>query len=668
MPDPLTRLLYGTWPSPIAADRVASGGVGLGGPAVRGRDETAEVWWSELRPDEGGRTVLVRNGIDRIDSGFNARTRVHEYGGGAWWLGHARPGDSGSVYFANWDDQRLYRFTTGPGGDSSPRAITPEPAVRHGLRFADGRETPDGEWVICVQERHQPAASRSDVGEAVNSIVAIPTDGSAATNPDRIQTLASGADFYAGPRISADGGWMCWFEWNHPNMPWDGTELIAAPLFADARRGNEMSVAGGGRVAVHGADWAAGGDLIFSTDESGWWNLARWTPGDGRTRPVTGVEDGEIGAPHWMFGTQRWTELDDGTIVVALTQQARDRLATVADDGSVWVLEDFDCAAIGGLTANGDEVVLVAASETALPSVQQVDPLTARTDVCRAPTDLGIEAGWFSRGEPIEFPSAGGRTAHGFFYPPTAPGLAGGHGERPPLVVMGHGGPTSHSTPALNLKVQFWTSRGFAVVDVNYGGSSGYGTDYRRLLNRQWGVVDAEDVIAAASYVADAGRVDPARMAIRGGSAGGFTVLAALERTDIFAAGTNLYGVADLKALATDTHKFESRYLDQMIGPYPDDAAVYEERSPINHTDRLSSPLLVMQGSEDEVVPPSQSEAIVAALAAKGIEHFYLVFEGEQHGFRQAPNIIRSLEAELWFYGHIFGFRPADDIAALDAS
>jgi dipeptidyl aminopeptidase/acylaminoacyl peptidase len=337
-------------------------------------------------------------------------------------------------------------------------------------------------------------------------------------------------------------------------------------------------------------------------------------------------------------------------------------LATVADDGTVWVLEDFDCALIAGLAPLDDEVVVVSASASELLSVKQVNTITAETVVHRHPSDLGVDSTWFSQAEAISFPSGSGRTSHAFFYPPTGPSLEGSAGELPPLVVMGHGGPTSHATPGLSLKVQYWTSRGFGVVDVNYGGSTGFGTDYRRLLNGQWGIVDVEDVISAASFLASAGRVDPDRIAIRGGSAGGFTVLAALEQSDIFAAGTSLYGVADLKALAEDTHKFESRYLDTMIGPWPEAQDVYEERSPINHTDGLSSPLLVMQGSEDEVVPPSQSEAIVAAVAAKGIPHAYLVFEGEQHGFRQAPNVIRSFEAELWFYGYVFGFEPADDI------
>lgn len=662
----MAQLAFGTWPSPLSVQKVASGGVGIGGPAVRGFDDSAEVWWSELRPTEAGRTVLVRNGLDRIDAPFNARTRVHEYGGGAWWLGHHRPGQPGSVYFANWDDQRLYRFSVGSGSDPTPQPITPEPDVPHGMRFADGCETPDGDFVICVMEDHYPATLEANGGEAVNAIVAIPTDGSAVEDPSAIRVLAGGPDFVAGPRVSADGGWLCWFSWNHPNMPWDGTELHAAPLFQDARVGNQQTVAGGSRLAIHGADWSQNGDLLFSADENGWWNLHRWSPGSSKTRAVTTLDDAEIGAPHWQFGTKRWAELSDGRLVVALTQSARDRLATVADDGSVWVLEDFDCAAIGGLSALDDEVVVASASGSAMMSIAQVNPVTAETIVHRAPTDLSIDPSWFSVAESISFPAGAGRISHAFFYPPTGPSLEGEEGELPPLVVMGHGGPTSHAPPALSLKVQYWTSRGFAVADVNYGGSTGFGTDYRRLLNGNWGVVDVEDVIAVSEFLAEDRRVDPARIAIRGGSAGGFTVLAALEQSDVFAAGTSLYGVADLKALAEDTHKFESRYLDTMIGPWPEAREIYEDRSPINHTENLSSPLLVMQGSEDEVVPPNQSEAIVAAVAAKGIPHAYLLFEGEQHGFRQAQNVIRSFEAELWFYGYVFGFDPADDIEPLE--
>ncbi len=661
----MPHLRYGSWPSPLSAARIAEGAVGIDGPVTRGGDDTAEVWWGELRPTEGGRTALVRNGLDRLDTEFNARTRAHEYGGRAWWLGHSCAGGPAPVYFANWEDQRIYRFTTGPEADATPVPITPAPRVQHGLRFADGCETPDGEWVICVMEDHEPETVESNGGEAVNVIVAVPTDGSAAWDRHRLKVLAGGADFVAGPRVAADGGWLCWFRWDHPNMPWDGTELCAAPLFDDARLGNEMLVAGGDRTAIHGADWTHDGDLVFSTDETGWWNLARWSPGSSETRRVTSVSDAEIGAPHWQFGTQRWTELVDGRLVVVVTRQARDQLGTVGDDGAVWMLDDFDCAAIAGLAALGDDVVVVGASATAMTAVTQVNPITAETVHHRPPVDLGIDRAWFSTAEPISFSSGGQRSSHAFFYPPRGPSLSGENGELPPLVVMGHGGPTSHSNPALNLKVQYWTSRGFAVVDVNYGGSSGYGTAYRRLLNGQWGVVDVEDVIAAATHLADAGRVDRSRIAIRGGSAGGFTVLAALEGSDVFAAGTSLYGVADLAALAADTHKFESRYLDNLIGPWPESEAVYAERSPINHTDHLACPLLVMQGSEDEVVPPAQSEAIVAAVAAKGLPHAYLEFEGEQHGFRQAANIIRSFEAELWFYGRVFGFAPADEIEPL---
>ncbi len=664
----MPALRYGTWPSPLSAKLVAEGGIGISGPAVRGFDESAEVWWSELRPSEAGRTVLIRNGLDRIDKPFNARTRVHEYGGGAWWLGNHRPGHPGAVYFANWDDQRLYRFTTGPGGEPSPAPLTPDPAEPHALRFADGVETPDGQFVVCVMEDHRAGSIDRNAGEAVNTIVAIPTDGSASDDAGQIRVLASGTDFVAAPRIAPDGGWLSWFSWDHPNMPWDGTVLHAAPLYDDARLGNALKVAGGGRLAVHGSNWLGNGDLVFSSDDNGWWNLFRWSPGSTKPEPITTLEDAEIGGPHWQFGTQRWVELSDGRIAVSLTRAGRDQLGTVADDGSVWILEDFDCAAIGGLAALDDEVLVVSASGASLSSVTQVNTATAETVVHRPPSDLAIEGGWFSQAEPISFTSGQGRTAHAFFYPPTAPSVEGADGELPPLVVMGHGGPTAHSSPALSLRVQYWTTRGFAVVDVNYGGSTGFGSDYRRLLNGNWGIVDVEDVIAAAAFLADDGRVDPDRIAIRGGSAGGFTVLAALEQSDAFAAGTSLYGVADLKALAEDTHKFESRYLDNMIGPWPQAQEVYEARSPINHTDELNCPLLVMQGSEDEVVPPNQSEAIVAAVAAKGIPHAYLVFEGEQHGFRQAPNVIRSFEAELWFYGHVFGFEPADDIEPLPMS
>ncbi len=678
---------YGSWPSPISAESIAAGGVGIGGVSVRSTGDGSEVWWSELRPTEAGRVVLVSRTddnapIDRISAPYSARTRVHEYGGGAWWLGAT------NVYFANWEDQRVYRLPL--DGDGDPEPITAAPSSPASWRYADGREHPGGDWLVCVREDHDGKAEdktaaddglagpagpngtagtngTDDTAEAANEIVALGLD---AGRPGQAVVLATGTDFVSSPRFSPDGAWLSWIRWNHPDMPWDSTELCVAAVTGPCSIGEIQVVGGsGGGVSIHGADWTNDGRLIYSTDESGYWNLAQWKPTDSSSQSLTALDGQEIGGPPWVFGTQRWTELSDGRLAVIITTSAVDSLGVVNPNtpgAEPTPIPSEGISAVAGLAAGKNGQLLVtAAGPTSLPGVYEIDPSGGSTKVIRPPEDTGVSPDWFSRAEAISFPSGAekGRTAHAFFYPPTGPNLSAVDGETPPLIVMGHGGPTSHSGSALRLGTQYWTSRGFAVIDVNYGGSTGFGRAYRELLKGEWGIVDVEDCIAAASHLADVGRVDAARLAIRGGSAGGFTVLAALEQSKIFGAGTNLFGVADLSALAADTHKFESRYLDGLIGPYPERSDLYNERSPINHTDKLSSPLLVLQGLEDEIVPPSQSEAIVAAVAAKGIPHAYVAFEGEQHGFRQAANIIRSYEVELWFYGRVFGFEPADDIA-----
>ena len=667
---------YGTWPSPLSAALLAEGGVRVGGVARRG----PETWWSELRPAEAGRCVLVRGaapGPDGADAGpadvlaapWSARTRVHEYGGGAWWLG------AESVYFANWDDQRLYRIA--PDADA-PVALTPVPPTPAGWRYADGREHPNEGWVACVRERH-PGSPASPADEVINELVAVPVTGSGsgpAEEPPAPTILGSGpdatlpqADFVAAPRFSADGRWLSWIRWDHPRMPWDGTELCVAPVFGGMRLGNVQVVAGGAHEAINGADWTTDGRLVFSTDRSGFWNLHEWTPGSEGDRALTRLTGAEIGEPQWVFGGQRWVELGDGRLVAVVTRDAADQLVLVGAGDVVPIPSPF--VQIEALAPGADDTVIVqGATATSLTTIVELAVDGDLVATHRSPDHIGLDDAWISRAEPVRYRSGpdGGREAHAFVYRPTGPVVAPSSGELPPLLVMGHGGPTSHASPALNLKVQYWTSRGFVVADVNYGGSSGFGRAYRRLLDDAWGIVDVEDCVAIAERLAADGVVDGGRMAIRGGSAGGFTVLKALTSSTVFTAGTNLFGVADLEALARDTHKFESRYLDGLIGPYPERRDIYVERSPINHTDRLSCPLLVLQGLDDEIVPPNQSEAIVASLAAKGIPHAYVPFEGEQHGFRQAANIVRSYEVELWFYGRVFGFEPADEIAPAEGA
>ncbi|MEM7273860.1 MAG: prolyl oligopeptidase family serine peptidase [Actinomycetota bacterium] len=663
----MTAQPYGSWPSPISAALVAAGGTGVGSPAAR--DDA--LWWAELRPSEGGRVVLVAadaagEAVDRLPAPWSARTRVHEYGGGAWWFG----ADRSQAFFAEWSDQRLYRLAVdGPPDEAEPIPVTPEPAAPAAWRYADGREHPDGGWLVCVREDHHGIGADGGRTEPANELVAIEVPDAAAGEPAPATVLVTGPDFVASPRFSPDGRWLSWVQWDHPNMPWDATTLCAAPVFANRRLGNVQVVAGGDGESIHGADWTSDGRLVFSGDRNGFWNLHAWRPGDTDVVALTALDGAEIGGPVWNLGLRHWCELDDGRLAVVVTTDAVEQLAVI--DGAptnpvtpVGISTPEFGAFGGSMTAAGPcRVAVVAAGPRASWTIATVPVDAGSIDVVRPPDDIGVDRAWFSAPEAISFPSED-RTAHAFFYPPAGVDVSGPDGEAPPLIVMGHGGPTANALPVLNYKIQYWTSRGFAVVDVNYGGSTGFGRAYRRLLNDAWGVVDVADCINAARHLADQGLVDGERLLIRGGSAGGFTVLTALIDSDRFAGGTSLYWVADLTALAADTHKFESRYLDGLVGPYPERRDRYEARSPINRTEGLSSPLLVLQGTEDEIVPPSQSEAIVAALAAKGVPHAYVAFEGEQHGFRRAENVIRSLEVELWFYGRILGFEPADTVDA----
>ncbi len=655
----MTTKPYGSWPSVIDAAATVAGSVRLGGPAVRG----SEIFWSESRPEEGGRTVVVRGGAegptDVLPDPFSARSQVHEYGGGAWWLGES------DLYFVNWDDQRIYSLDLSGGGKpkSKPKPITPEPPSPKAWRFADGCVTPDGQLVICVLEDH------TGEGEATNSLVAVPLKGKARFDPVTVsnQIDENPADFVSTPRVSPDGRWLSWIRWNHPNMPWDSTELCVAPLWDGGRLG-QITVIAGGSVpeAVHGANWLADGSLVYSSDVNGWWNLYKWSPQTSVPAAVTKLDNAEIGAPSWGFGTQRWVEIGDtGRLAAALTHKAADQLVVVEPDGAVGVVPT-EFTGIAGLGATDTDAVMVAAGPTTLPAVVGVSAdLEAAHSFHRAAPDSGLEADAVSKPESMHF-LVNNRRSQLFFYPPMNTEASGPEGELPPLIVIGHGGPTAHSEPVLHLRTQFWTSRGFAVADVNYGGSTGFGKAYRKLLNDAWGIVDVQDCIAAAEHLATEGLVDPNRMAIRGSSAGGLTVLRALQTSSVFSAGVSLYGVADLKGLLAETHKFESRYLDGLIGKYPEDEEVYVHRSPIHYAADIEAPLLVMQGDEDKVVPPSQSEAIVAAVAANGLPHAYLVFEGEQHGFRKTESLVKAQESELSFYAQVFGFEPADEIPAIE--
>jgi dipeptidyl aminopeptidase/acylaminoacyl peptidase len=633
---------YGTWASPISAELVAAGGVSLDEVRVGGE----RVYWVEGRPLEGGRQVICSAGPggggveDVTGKGVNARTRVHEYGGGSYALG----GDA--LFFSNYADQRLYRHDP---GSATPRPITPEPPAPAAHRYADACPTPDGRLLVCVRERHHD-------GEVVNELVAVPADG--AGEP---VVLAGGRDFYASPRVSPDGRRLAWLEWDHPNMPWDGTELRLAELAGGALAGDPVTVAGGPEESVVQPEWSPGGVLHLVSDRTGWWNLYRVAAERGLEALAPAEE--EFGAPHWVFGMSTYAFLPGGRIACIHGRGPMQRLGVLEPDGILTDLElPFTSFYPPHLRAAGDRLACIAGSPTDAPAVVVIDPADGGVEVLRSSEDEALDPGYLSVPEPVEFPTEGGRTAHALYYPPANRDARGPEGERPPLVVASHGGPTSGVVSDLHVSYQFFTSRGIAVVDVDYGGSTGYGRAYRRRLDGQWGIVDVDDCVAAARYLAGRGDVDPARLAIRGGSAGGYTTLCALTFRDDFAAGASYYGVADVAALARDTHKFEARYLDRLIGPWPEAEPLYRERSPIHHTHRLSCPVILLQGLEDEVVPPAQAEMMAAALDAKGIPHAYLPFPGEQHGFRQAAHIRRALEAELYFYSRVFGFDLADPV------
>jgi dipeptidyl aminopeptidase/acylaminoacyl peptidase len=641
---------YGSWSSPLDAAAVASSGRRLAAPVIAA---DGAIWWAEGRPDDGGRTVLMRQTPEGkpetvTPQEMYVRTRVHEYGGGAW---HLPAPDL--VLFVNFEDQRLYRQRLG----EEPVAISPESAEPGALRYADMRLAPGGRTVVCVREREAEP-------EPVNEIVSLPLDGDGSEEP---QVLAGGRDFYASPRISADGAWLAWICWDHPNMPWDGTELWVAPL---SDSGEERLIAGGPEESIFQPEWGPDGRLHFASDRDGWWNLYRARePGtelsgeEGALVQLT-EEEADLAHPQWLFGGATFAFLENGAIVCVRCERGEERLALLEPGG--WEPADlglpFTSFGYPTLFARGSRVAFAAASPERETAVVIYDAAGKETEVVRESSDDPVDPAYVSRPRAIEFSTGDeDEVAYGFYYPPANPEFEAPEGELPPLIVESHGGPTSHATPALDREFLYWTSRGIGVVDVNYRGSTGYGREYRNKLRGAWGVVDTEDCVNAALHLAELGEADGDRLAIRGGSAGGYAVLCALTFHDAFATGASYYGVADAVTMTGDTHKFESRYLDLLIGPYPEQAEVYRERSPINYVDRLRVPVILFQGLEDKIVPPSQAETMVAALERNSVPYAYLAFEGEQHGFRKAETNIRCLESELYFYGRIMGFEPAGD-------
>lgn len=618
--------------------------VSLSQPLIEG----ASVYWVEGRPQEAGRSVVVRWAAgayeDVTPPGFNVRTRVHEYGSGSYTVG------DGVVYFANFADQRVYRQRPG----EAPQAITPETA----LRYADFIVDTARERLICVREDHRPAGR-----EAINTLVALPFEGG------EQRVLAEGNDFYAAPRLSPDGRRLAWLTWNHPNMPWDGTELWTADVAADGSLHNRQLMAGGPAESIFQPEWSPDGVLHFISDRSGWWNLYRLPGGDVPAECLYAM-DADFGMAQWVFGLGTYAFESPSRIVCAYTRDGQAHMARLDTAAGTLTPLDLPYALAfpshGRIVAGQGRLAYIGTSATRPSAVVLFDSAGGGHQVLRASTTVAIDDGYIALAQSIEFPTENGLTAYGYYYPPRNRDYEAPAGELPPLIVTSHGGPTSATTGDWDLAVQYWTSRGFAFLDVNYGGSTGYGRAYRQRLNDNWGIVDVDDCINGARYLAARGLVDGERLIIRGGSAGGYTTLCAITHHDVFRAAASYFGVSDAEALARDTHKFESRYTDNLIGPYPERKDIYVARSPIHVADRCSAALILFQGLDDEVVPPNQSEAMFTAARNKELPVAYISFEGEGHGFRRAENIKRALEAELYFYGRVLGFEPDEVIEPVE--
>jgi dienelactone hydrolase len=627
---------YGTWLSPLGAATVAAAGLRLSAVAVDGDN----IYWLEGRPTEGGRNALVMRSPDgRTEDvtprDMNVRTRVHEYGGGAYAVA------DGVVYFANFQDQRVYR--TGAGLQAS--GVAPEPVTPAGEFFyADFAIDRQRQQFICVREDH------SRQGEPVNTLVRIPLTG----EPSAGDIIAEGYDFYSTPRLSPDGTRLAWIAWRHPQMPWDGTELWVADLTPDGTLTNPRHIAGSAAESIYQPGWSPDGVLYFVSDLDGWWKLYRARADSIEAVVRNPPAAAEFGRPQWVFGTATWAFADPDRIIAAFTRGGRWHLATVHVHTGLLTEVPAGVAPLEWITATAQHVVLVAGSHERPDAVMRFDQTRFYVEELRRASEVELDAGFISTPEPIEFSTEHGRTAYAFYYAPCNKNFVAPRGDRAPLIVIGHGGPTTAAKTTFDLAIQFWTSRGFAVADVNYGGSSGYGREYRERLKGEWGVVDVADIIHVAQHLVTQGTVDVRKLIVRGGSAGGYTTLAALTfYPGVFAVGASYYGISDVEVLARDTHKFEARYLDTLIGPYPAMKDVYHARSPIHHVDRLACALILFQGLEDKVVPPNQSQMMADAVRAKGLPVEYLTFEGEQHGFRRADTIVRALEAELAFYQRV---------------
>lgn len=620
---------YGSWRSPVSSDLIVSESIKLSEIIFEGDD----LYWIETRPLEKGRNVIVKYSssgkiVDVTPAEFNARTRVHEYGGGSYIV------DEGTIYFTNFSDQQIYRQLP----DEKPELIT----NNEHIYYADFAMDKFHGRLISVAEDH--ACKQAKVKNFI-SIIDLKND-----CKDKI--LHGDNDFYSNPSISPNGAYLSWLSWNHPNMPWDRTELWVGRLDKNGITQCEQ-IAGGINESIFEPIWSPQGSLYFVSDRSGWWNIYKWE--NRSINPVLPMK-AEFGLPQWVFGLSTYAFVNDNCIVCTYAQNGTWKLANIYLDSGKYKIIESPFTDFKYISATKNKTAFIAGSPDMPYALILLSNSNAEYKVLRSSCNISLDEDYLSFAQAIEFPTKDKKTAHAFFYKPKNKKYVGPQGKRPPLLVISHGGPTTAASNVLNLFIQYWTSRGIAVVDVNYGGSTGYGREYRQRLDGKWGIVDVEDCVNAAAYLVQTQQVDKNALAIRGGSAGGFTTLCALVFTNFFKVGASYYGVSDLESLVKKTHKFESHYLFRLVGKYPEEINVYKKRSPINFVDNLSCPVIFFQGLEDKIVPPDQAKIIVDALGKKDLEVAYIEFADEQHGFRRAENIKRALDAELYFYSHVFGF------------
>ncbi|QDZ22143.1 dipeptidyl aminopeptidase [Chloropicon primus] len=646
-----TKAPYGSWKSPVTSEVATKGALRLGGMAF-GRGE--ETYWVEGRPAEGGRNVLVREDgegppVDVTPKDVNVRTRVHEYGGGAWKI---LP-DANLALFTDFKTQRLYKQSL-DAEESAPEPLTPG-VEGSALRFADFCPDLGRNRVLCVVEDH-----RGSQKEPQNFLAAVELDGSC-SEPLK---LVSGADFYSSPSLNSDGTKLAFVQWDHPSMPWDITSVMVVDLGPDGLPAGEPTLVAGGpekEEAPQQPSWTPDGRLIYVSDEgSGWWNLFQWCA-DGESKNICPRPGCEFGGPPWILGVSSYHVLTDDKIICSYSDASATGNTLAYLTVSTGELEEIPIPyeTFGAFDVRGDGRLGALGRSAVKPSEIAVQDKAGEWVTKRKSSSLELDPEYISQAKVIKYNVGDDRFSYMYYYSPRNPDYEGSEDVGPPLLVKTHGGPTASTSSSFNPMIQYWTTRGFAVADVNYGGSTGYGREYRELLKGNWGIVDVEDAAAAATYLSSRGMADPKRLAIDGGSAGGYTTLACLTFTDVFSAGCSLYGVASLEALAGDTHKFEKRYLDYLVGPYPEKKDVYKERAPIENLDKLSAPLMLFQGTEDKIVPPNQAESMMKVCVEKGIPAALEMFEGEQHGFRKEENIRRCLDGEYDFFSQVFDFEPA---------